>query len=316
MNYTDVSAYLTIPLSFNKKDMEMKTLFSYATCKKRAHARCEIFGANTQCAGTAPTFSLAQDREIFSADFIREVDNRLYSFPENFKSGEHLWDSGNLNFNERSIVAETELVSSRFEALFQEEKVPICLGGDHVIKYSALKALDTTIPGEYGVVYLDAHPDCEAQKILTYSSILHHGFLMPNLKPRQIMLTGIRQFTENEAKALKVYQSEIGVIMGSEFASTSMDNVLDKIIKQFSGLKYLYFSIDLDGLNPSCAPAVESPYPGGPSLNQIIYLIQHLKKNFTYIGMDISEFIPELDKNNITALSAARIMKEFYSVVV
>lgn len=40
----------------------------------------------------------------------------------------------------------------------------ICLGGDHVIKYSALKALDRIIPGEYGVVYLDAPQDCEAQK--------------------------------------------------------------------------------------------------------------------------------------------------------
>ncbi len=294
----------------------MKRTFSYASCPNRTNARCEIFGANTQCAGTAPTFSQSQDREIFSADFIREVDNRLYSLPENFKTGEYLWDSGNLDFNERSITAETKLVSSQFEALFQEEKVPICLGGDHVIKYSALKALESTISGEYGVVYVDAHPDCEAQKILTYSSILHHGFLMPNLKPRQIMLTGIRQFTENESKALKVYQPEVGVIMGSEFACTSMDNVLDKIIKQFSGLKYLYFSIDLDGLSPSCAPAVESPYPGGPSLNQIIYLIQHLKKKFTYIGMDISEFIPKLDKTNITALSAARLMKEFYSLII
>jgi arginase family enzyme len=31
--------------------------------------------------------------------------------------------------------------------------------------------------------------------------------------------------------------------------------------------------------------------------------------------MDISEFIPTLDKNNITALAAARLAKEFYSVI-
>ncbi len=294
----------------------MKSQFNYASCTNRAHARCEVFGANTQCAGTAQTFTLSHDRGLFSADFMRGVDNRLNSLPENFKTGDYLWDAGNLHFNEHCIRAETELVSSRFEALLQEEKVPICLGGDHVIKYSALKALDSIIPGEYGVLYLDAHPDCESQETLSYSSILHHGFILPSLKPRQIMLTGIRQFTENEAKALKAYQPHIGVIMGSEFASASLENMIDKIIKQFSGLKYLYFSIDLDGLNPSCAPAVESPYPGGPTLNQVIYLIQNLRKHFTYIGMDISEFIPQLDKNHITALSASRIMKEFYSVAV
>lgn len=212
-----------------------------------------------------------------------------------------------------SIAEETELVSSHFVTLFTQDKAAICLGGDHIIKFAALKALDQMLPGEYGVVYLDAHPDCEAQESLSYSSILHHGFKLPHLKPSQIMLTGIRQFTESEAKALIAYQPEIGTIMGSDFSSANMEKLAEKIIAQFNGLKYLYFSIDLDGLSPSCAPAIESPCPGGPSLNQVIYLIQHLRNHFTYVGMDISEFIPKLDKNHITALSAARIMKEFYS---
>jgi len=177
-----------------------------------------------------------------------------------------------------------------------------------------LKALDETVPGEYGVIYLDAHPDCEALQTLSYSSILHHGFELPSLTPSQIMLTGIRQFTESEASALSTYQPDIGMIMGREFSNANLDMLVKKIISQFSGLKYLYFSIDLDGLNPSCAPAVESPYPGGPQLNQVIYLLHALSEHFVYIGMDISEFIPKLDHQHITALSAARIMKEFYSV--
>ncbi|CEG56101.1 Agmatinase (fragment) [Legionella fallonii LLAP-10] len=88
--------------------------------------------------------------------------------------------------------------------------------------------------------------------------------------------------------------------------------MVQKIVTQFSGLKYLYFSVDLDGLNPSCAPGVESPYPGGPDINQVIYLIHKLKEHFVYVGMDISELIPKLDPNHVTALSAARILKEFY----
>jgi agmatinase len=290
------------------------TKLRYASSSDCANARSVIFSVNTKCAGTAPTFSSTSDRNEFSADFIREVDNRLFSLPENFKSGDQLWDEGNLVIHQHTISDEIQLVYSKFCALMKNKKKPICLGGDHIIKYAALKALDDIVPGEYGVIYLDAHPDCEAQDVLSYSSILHHGFLLPSLAPHQIMLMGIRQFTESEAAALNTYQPNIGVIMGSEFACTDLEMMTEKIIAQFSGLKYLYFSIDLDGLSQSCAPAVESPYPGGPNINQVIYLLHSLRNHFNYIGMDICELIPKLDHNHITALSAARIIKEFYSV--
>ncbi|KTD44694.1 arginase family protein [Legionella quateirensis] len=278
-------------------------------------AQCILFGANTQKAGTAPTFSKPSERELFSADFIRQVDNTLYSLPENFKSGAQLFDAGNLPINHHSMEEEIELVSSFFSQCLENKQIPICLGGDHTIKYAALKALDHVMPGQYGVVYLDAHPDCEEQSRLSYSSILHHGFLLPSLKPQQIMLTGIRQFTSSEARALCRYQPEIGIIKGSEFNNTHIIELGQKIVAQFKHLNYLYFSIDLDGLDPSCAPAVESPYPGGPNLNQLLYLIHYLREQFTFVGMDISEFIPYLDTQHITALCASRILKEFYSVI-
>ncbi|KTD41325.1 arginase family protein [Legionella parisiensis] len=287
---------------------------NYATCLDYEKAKAVIFGVNTQCAGTAPTFSCKSKQTEFSADFIRTIDNRLYSLPENFKSGDALWDAGNLEITDHTLANEIEIVSTCFYELIRNNKKPICLGGDHIIKYAAMKALDQVIPKEYGVIYLDAHPDCEAQDTLSYSSILHHGFLLPSLTPRQIMLMGIRQFTESEASALSHYHPDIGVIMGSEFYNTQMEVLSQKIITQFSGLKYLYLSIDLDGLNPACAPAVESPYPGGPDINQILYLLHILHQHFTFIGMDISELIPELDHTHSTALSAARILKEFYSV--
>ena len=290
------------------------TKLRYASSLDWTDAQSVIFGVNTKCAGTAPTFSSTSDRNEFSADFIRHVDNRLYSLPENFKSGVQLWDEGNLEIQQHTLWDEIQLVYSKFCTLLRHKKKPICLGGDHIIKFAALKALDEIVPGEYGVIYLDAHPDCDAQDVLSYSSILHHGFLLPSLTPRQIMLMGIRQFTESEAAALITYQPDIGIIMGSEFACTNLKMMTEKIIAHFSGLKYLYFSIDLDGLNPSCAPAVESPYPGGPSVNQVIYLLHSLRNHFTFIGMDISELIPKLDDNHITALSAARLLKEFYSV--
>ncbi|HHF7365448.1 TPA: arginase family protein [Legionella bozemanae] len=209
------------------------TQMNYATCIDYEKAKTVIFGVNTQCAGTAPTFSSTSNQDEFSADYVRRVDNKLFSLPENFKTGDALWDAGHLEIADHTLANEIEVVSSYFYELINNDKKPICLGGDHIIKYAALNALDQAIPGEYGVIYLDAHPDCEAQDSLSYSSILHHGFLLPSLTPRQIMLTGIRQFTEREASALFHYQPDIGIIKGSEFNSINLETAAQKISLNF-----------------------------------------------------------------------------------
>ncbi|MGM9454114.1 arginase family protein [Legionella bozemanae] len=61
-------------------------------------------------------------------------------------------------------------------------------------------------------------------------------------------------------------------------------------------------------------PSSRKSLPRRPDVNQIICLLHILHHHFTFIGMDISEMIPTLDNTHITALSAARILKEFYSV--
>jgi arginase family enzyme len=279
----------------------------YATAKDYENSACVVFGANTKNAGTAPTFHQANSYSYFSADVIRQADNKLFSLPENFKLGNQLWDDGNINF-ENNLKVEIEKVSNHFQKILQAKKIPICLGGDHIIKYAALLAINNIFKDDVGIVYVDAHPDCEQQAELNYASILHHSFQLSHLKPKQVMLVGIRQFTENEVQSLTKLNT-IGIIKGLDFCSLGIHEILNKIIDHFTGLKYLYFSIDLDGLSPCSAPAVESPYPGGPTLNELLFLIQHLRSRFEYIGMDISEHIPEADKDHRTALAAVRIFK-------
>ena len=287
----------------------------FASAVTSGSANCILFGANTLCAGTAPTTAKIERREnAFCADIIRKVDNIHYSLPENYRLGDKLWDAGNLKIHKHDKSSEIIQVKEYIGSVLSQNKVPICLGGDHMIKYAAIAALNDHKPGEFGIIYIDAHPDCEVNDSVSYSSILHHGFLLEDFQPEQVMLVGLRQFTENEAQALKKYSEKIGILSGTDFYSFSVNELIDKTIQQFKGINYLYFSIDLDGLDTASAPGVESPYPGGPTLGQVIYFIQTLAKHFRYIGMDISEYLPEQDVNHITAFTAARLIKEFYSV--
>jgi len=76
----------------------------------------------------------------------------------------------------------------------------------------------------------------------------------------------------------------------------------------------VYISIDLDGLDPAYAPGVSHPEPGGLSTREIINFISNLKGDI--IGADIVEYNPYRDINEITAITAAKLLKEIIGKVI
>jgi arginase family enzyme len=64
----------------------------------------------------------------------------------------------------------------------------------------------------------------------------------------------------------------------------------------------------LDGLDPAFAPGVSHHEPGGLSSRQVMDLIQSIDAKV--IGADIVEYNPDRDFQNMTAILAAKIMKE------
>ena len=76
----------------------------------------------------------------------------------------------------------------------------------------------------------------------------------------------------------------------------------------------VYISIDLDGLDPAYAPGVSHPEPGGLSTREIINFISNIKGDI--IGADIVEYNPYRDINEITAITAVKLLKEIIGKVI
>jgi arginase family enzyme len=70
----------------------------------------------------------------------------------------------------------------------------------------------------------------------------------------------------------------------------------------------VYLSIDLDGLDPAYAPGVSHREPGGLSVRDVLTLVQ--SSDATLIGSDIVEYNPTQDFAGVTAVVAAKIVKE------
>jgi arginase family enzyme len=70
----------------------------------------------------------------------------------------------------------------------------------------------------------------------------------------------------------------------------------------------VYLSIDLDGLDPAFAPGVSHPEPGGLTVRELLDVVHGL--DGPIVGADIVELNPHRDAGGLTAVVAAKLVKE------
>jgi arginase len=70
----------------------------------------------------------------------------------------------------------------------------------------------------------------------------------------------------------------------------------------------VYLSLDLDGLDPAFAPGVSHREPGGLSTRDVLGLIHGLDGRL--VGADVVEYNPRQDVGGVTAILAAKLVKE------
>jgi arginase family enzyme len=70
----------------------------------------------------------------------------------------------------------------------------------------------------------------------------------------------------------------------------------------------VYLSVDLDALDPAYAPGVSHREPGGLSVRDVVGIVQDL--GGTLVGADVVEFNPVQDVAGLTAIVAAKLVKE------
>lgn len=170
------------------------------------------------------------------------------------------------------------------------------LGGDHSITYPILRAC----AGKYSqlsLLQLDAHADLYdefAGKRFSHASpfarIMEQGLV------KQLVQVGIRTQTPH----LRAQAENFGVQV---IEMREWDPAVEIELGE-----YVYLSLDMDVLDPAYAPGVSHHEPGGMTTREIIKLIQGLKG--TLIGADIVEYNPDKDVVGITAMAAAKLLKE------
>jgi len=215
-----------------------------------------------------------------------------------------LIDAGDLRLgNSREKVGDdfAEIERAVGELLASGQR-PVCLGGDHSITHPILKVFERRYP-ELTIVHFDAHPDLydefEGSRV---SHACPFARIMEERLAKRLVQVGIR--------TMNGHQREQAARFGVEVAEMRALPAYDRL--RVHGP--VYISFDLDVLDPACAPGISHREPGGMTVREAIAHLHAIEGNI--VGADIVEFNPRQDVSEMTAVVAAKVLKEISGMMI
>ena len=215
-----------------------------------------------------------------------------------------LVDDGLLPMRDMAECAadDAELLRSHVMAVCAAGGVPITLGGDHSISWPAVAGVAAQ-HGPLSILHVDAHPDLYADfdgnphsHASPFARIMEQGLA------RRLVQVGIR--TLNRHCREQAQRHGVEIIHMRDFAPDHVP-VLEGP---------LYISIDLDGIDPSQAPGVAHPEPGGIMVRELLSMMH--RQQAPVVGVDIVELNPVRDVGDVTAILAAKLVRECAALIV
>ena len=213
-------------------------------------------------------------------------------------------DCGDIVANARDLTEHYKKAEQAIRIMAEKDILPIVLGGDHGIPVPVLRGLESK--GPITLIQVDAHLDWRdhvngAEE--GYSSPIRRAAEMEHVHDiYQIGLRSGGSARVEEVEAAQAYGAHL--IPDVELQDVGMKAILERIP---SGGNY-YLTIDADGMDPTIMPAVNGPAAGGVTFPQIRTLIHGLVGKGRVVGMDIVEIQPSKDVNNISSITAGRII--------
>jgi arginase len=216
-------------------------------------------------------------------------------------SADDRWrDLGDLELG-NGLVALEQIEQAVARLLARDLRV-LSLGGDHAITFPIVRAFAARYES-LNLLHLDAHPDLydefEGNRL---SHACPFARIMEEDLVERLVQVGLRTINPHQRAQIERFGAEV----------VEMRDWQPDLPLEFDGP--IYLSLDLDVLDPAFAPGVSHHGPGGLSTRDVIHILHHLPAPL--VGADIVEYNPKRDVVDITAMTAAKFMKEMVSQMI
>ncbi|MGN0597609.1 MAG: agmatinase [Ruminiclostridium sp.] len=209
-----------------------------------------------------------------------------------------VYDGGELELPFGSPERTLDMITDYTMQVISAGKIPVMMGGEHLVTLGAVRAAAEKYP-DLHIIHFDAHADLRDDYLgtkLSHACVLHRCWDI--LGDNRIYQFGIRSGDRSEFQ------------WGREHVYTNKFNLdtLDEIVEKLKG-KPVYFTIDLDVLDPSVFPGTGTPEAGGISFMDLLGGIIKVSR-LNIVGADVNELSPMLDPSGASTAVACKVMRE------
>ena len=222
-------------------------------------------------------------------------------------------DYGDVRTDPFDIEQTYRYITDEFDAIYRAGCRTIAVGGDHGITYPILRAV-ARHHGPLAMVHIDAHTDTHDTQFghrFTHATPFRRAHEDGLIQPARVVQLGIRGslFYPDD---LKWSSEHYRMVPAHEIHRRDIDGLMAEV-REIVGGAPVYFTFDIDGMDPSCAPGTGVPEIGGLSNWQTMQIIRGLVGT-NLIGADLVEVSPPCDTNDITSIVAAHMLFEIAGV--
>ncbi|HZK25720.1 MAG TPA: agmatinase [Oscillospiraceae bacterium] len=208
------------------------------------------------------------------------------------------YDAGDILLPIGNTKRSLQLIEAATAAIFAEQKFPLLMGGEHLISLGALRAA-AQHHKNLVVLHLDAHADLRTDYLGeadSHAAVMYHAHQELGLELFQF---GIRSATAEELAYANQH---------THFYPYNVLEAVRQVLPQLTNCP-VYLSLDIDVVDPAYAPGTGTPEPGGITAAELLTVVS-LLSTLNVVGMDLVEVSPAYDPAGITAMLAAKVIRE------
>lgn len=224
------------------------------------------------------------------------------------------------------ILKTSRKLAARIEKVLEQNKFPLCLGGDHSMALGTLAGISSYCRKNnltLGVIWIDAHADMNTDET-TPSGNIHgmplaasmglghpelvdfYGFA-PKLKPENCTIIAARSIDIEEREIIKKLNPAVYTM--SDVDKLGIHRIISRVLKQFKEkIDHIHVSFDVDSVDPNFAPGVGTPVPGGLNYREAHLLMESIAECGCMSSLGVAAVNPILDVKNSSAVFAADLI--------
>lgn len=209
-----------------------------------------------------------------------------------------VFDGGDLELSFGDSNSALNDIETYVGKVLSDDKVPFMIGGEHSVTLGAVRAVAKKYP-DLHIVQFDAHTDLREDylgQVYSHASVIRRCWDI--VGDNKIFQFGIRSGEKVEFEWAK------------QHVHTTRFNFdgLDEIIEKLKG-KPVYFTLDLDVLDPSEFPGTGTPESGGVTFVELHNAIRKLSV-LNIVGLDMNELSPIYDQSGQSTALACKLLRE------